>query len=138
MTLNIENIRIVRDHMQKLVDAGHGERIAMQHWFAVLDYDLYESVAELPKNARVIDTHSCGTSACIAGWAQFLLAKGPQRRKPAVEFAEKAFGLTVSEREYLFYGNWPNITAGNITPAEVIAELTRIIETGVVIPGDGA
>lgn len=79
----------------------------------------------------LIAHRSCGTVACIAGYAS-ILNGGPTEDDDVsspYNFAQKWLGLNTNVAESLFHGWWANKRyRGDITRLEAIAELERMIE----------
>jgi hypothetical protein len=81
----------------------------------------------LPKGKEV----ACGTTHCIAGWAQ-ALAPNRKPREWALDDAKRVLRLTDDQATLLFYGgNWPKGFGGErATASKAAARIEHFIETG--------
>jgi hypothetical protein len=92
----------------------------------------YETVGE----AREF---KCGTAGCIAGW-EALRVSDPDLEvrgnriggRFSEEIAEQSLGITHEEARILFQGEWSAKHLVDITKAEVLDQLDRIIATGTI------
>jgi len=71
---------------------------------------------------------SCGTAACIAGWAQYLFEP---RRRWSFEIGRDSLGLTDHEAKKLFLPIHLE-SLSDIPRARAVATLTHLLETGEV------
>lgn len=124
--MNIERITQLRDFIAALPP----ERVAMDYFIASVDYDPdTEDDLALCGAGAALDNHTCKTVACIAGWATYLF--DPKSPMPTVMNARYALDLTPEQSKALFtppFWDYP----GRYTHDEVVATLTRLIETGEV------
>ncbi len=92
--------------------------------------------------------HTCGTTACIAGWA--VLRFGPRTarfelggtynpdvlvdrtencKKPIWDLAKDLLGLDGYEADYLFNGLWSDKSIEEIKKSDVLRQLNKMIRT---------
>lgn len=118
MTLNIENIRKVRDHIAGLAP----ERFDMRFAFA-RNGQLHDEWLSLRTSEQLL--HPCNTAACIAGWACAVLA--PTSIENSSDDAALLFGLSPDAGDELFmppgYGE-----EGRYTQAQAVRTLTHLID----------
>ena len=86
-------------------------------------------------NLTTDDLHSCGTVACMAGWAATLAAQDldrpPINAREVASVAGDFLGLSNREALDLFLGNWREKDAGgldSVTLSEAIVHLRSLIE----------
>ena len=121
MTINIENFKKVRT------------AVAENEMFSMHDF-----------------LHPCGTAACIVGSAAVLIGAVEKNtylddegenplvcylvdEKKVAEWlglSDEDDGLERSERDFLFYCHWTETDRENITQAEALTYLDKVIETG--------
>jgi len=116
-----------------------------QDWFFMRKP--HDTVADVVK-------HPCGTAGCVGGWGCVLAIydkapntvvckKDPEFHGPDEvgrikniffknSVANKFFGITEKQGEYLYYGEWHG-KATDATTKDVLAKLKNIIKTGKVI-----
>lgn len=111
--MNIENAKKLVDQLKRLPD----ERFWMAEYIAHPEEFLELNV---PRPA------SCGTVACIAGWAS-LANGGPNFYCDVYDWATEWLGLREEESWRLFLGEWSPKNLSQITRSEAIAELERLI-----------
>ena len=89
-----------------------------------------------PEDAVANEKNTCGTSACIAGWAVLMYSDNPQAGSGASEKAQDLLGLTSIQADRLFYGRNPDGHAvkdlKHIKREEAIDVLNILLETGEV------
>jgi hypothetical protein len=114
--MNVSNVRKVYQALWQLHEEGKDDRFSMAQWYSnnarpmKIPYSLADlwSSGVKPRYGSL----PCGTAACLAGWAQIILAETPEERSmPASLFAKRAFGLSWAESDEWFRGIRPN---GNI------------------------
>lgn len=135
--MNMKNVKKLRAFIAKLPDRA-------VHMPSYIELD---KPNETIKQAA---SHTCGTRACIAGWACLALlpptarleknrasnpnvattAKGKLRYVSDV--AAELLGLDDGQASQLFNGDWSHKDLEMTTKADVIRELDRLIKTGVV------
>ena len=124
--MNIERITQLRDFIAALPP----ERVAMNVFVASVDDDPdTEDDLALCGAGVALDNHTCKTVACIAGWATYLF--DPKSPMPTFTNARDALDLDHDQSDALFtplFWEYP----GRYTQADVVATLTRLIETGEV------
>ncbi len=129
MTMNVKNMRKLRAWLRSRKNpVGFG----MGDWFRHGGKSLVTPTAI----CRAVETHSCGTVACLAGHAAILAwQSGDMPKKKGVSIKHVAvdwLGLDDNETSDLFYGRWSALpfatSIWEITKAQAIAELTRLIE----------
>ena len=126
--MNIERLTQLRDFIAALPP----ERVAMNFFIAGLTENIGDDVEDhlaLNGAKAALDSHPCGTVACIAGWATYLF--DPNSTTPSVRNARQALGLTQEQADDLFTPDYWDVP-GQYTQADVVATLTRLIETGEV------
>lgn len=121
MTINVENIKKVRDHIAA-VDA---KRVNMQVWASNK-----ADPAQLPSDVVPTLLHDCGTCGCIGGWTEALLGRSIKGDGAVMieEDVGELLGLDDRGAWKLFYPR----DIENRTQAEAVAVLDRLIETGEV------
>lgn len=114
--MNIDNAKKLVGQLERLPD----EKFWMSSWIAH------------PEEFAQVDVQreaSCGTVGCIGGWA-FMLNDGgerPESSRKITKFAQEFLGLTPGGAGALFYGTWTTKSPQDITRADAIAELNRLI-----------
>lgn len=120
------NTRLLR-RIAKVIQEKRGE--FDMKWFHRIakDHRSAEALCELPKDKQV----GCGTTHCIAGWAQVL---SPKRDclMDAERDASRLLGLTANEATRLFYADeWPSgFGRWNATKKQAAARIEHFIKTG--------
>lgn len=107
MSINVKNIKRVR----KAIATHDGTRFDMRNW-------------PMPEDVR------CGTAACIGGWTEAVLFRGPHGA--SVDQICERLGITKVQSNALFFMEKTNHSLGGRTRAEALAVLDRLIETGEV------
>jgi len=129
--MNIPNLQRLRDHIAALPP----ERIQMPTLFGALDpeneIDLTDIVVESGLGPA-LDSHDCGTCACIAGWALYLFHPSHTLGGGSLTSgAAASLGLNNDQATELFTP--PNFEdPGRYTQADVIRTLDHLIATGEV------
>ena len=125
--MNLENFKKVRDQIAMMEDKNFS----------------MASFADVIKDET---GYQCGTVMCIAGWAASMLEDVVISVDiDIVSFREndvlvspdllgaKFLGLTILERDFVFYGDWSDTRhLPDITKEETVAYLDRVIGTGSV------
>lgn len=120
--MNVDNIKLLDAKLREPETAAHFD---LNFWFSTEDqYRSQESAL-----------HTCGTVACIAGWAAALAL--PEARVCDVNIRRTAIdwlGLSVDTADRLFDPGelLGDRGYGGITPTEAADVLDRLIETGEV------
>jgi hypothetical protein len=128
--MNTTNLQRIRD----LIASQPPEALKMDAWFTGADYDLkWNDEDQLVSIVIPEIEHTCGTAACIGGWAMVQLSHdlGTQDIPSPDGFSTEArnfLGLTPTQAGELFYPS--NITAR--TQADALATLDHLIATGEV------
>lgn len=118
--MNTANITTLANVIENLPP----ERFNMRSW---------ASSQNGPTPTRHEVVHSCGTVACIGGWAESLAKPDEVMAsvaEPGFRLAYNWLGITREQAEELFMPDhkpW-----GHITQAEAVATLRRLAETGEV------
>lgn len=140
--MNINNIKIVRDHLKELVKSKRTRQFNMSHLVAYIDNNKEEDSAFI-----AMKEGACNTSACICGWAAVLLGTKEELAKHEVygnaiwSLGREKLGLTYGQAEELFAPwdidfieeKYPDERAWDVqkaTPERAIKVLDHIIETG--------
>lgn len=112
--MNIDNAKKLVGQLERLPD----EKFWMASWIIHPEQQQYR--LGIPKKHR-----SCGTIACIAGWAQLL--NRPRARLHPYTWAQKWLRLSEDDALKLFYGFFSKKANSRITRSDAIAELNRLI-----------
>ena len=133
MTLNIANLQKTRD----LIASQPPEALKMDSWFAdedAFDY-VYGEDEDGDEGLIGIRTpeHTCGTAACIGGWAVMQLARDLGVTVIPTEWgigsaAARYLGLDSTQADRLFHPSY----LSERTQAEALATLNHLIATGEV------
>ncbi len=91
----------------------------------------------------IIETHACGTAACLAGQAAIMYLQENEGKLPSdiseytdwiKELGQRYLGLSSIEGDELFFGRWWSgyqiKQLSDLTKVEAIRELTRLIGDG--------
>lgn len=132
--MNRENVALVRDALLRIANDKPQElpSFGMEGYFHLKRY--FSSDREYPRNLLEAEATygkplDCGTAACMAGLAQFLLAADKyEKAMPAYMFAKDAFDLTNPEAMRWFNGSWADKPITCITAAEAAEFLTGRLE----------
>ncbi len=132
--MNIENMRKLRTRMRS---RKNPVKFNMNRWF---EHNGSGHQSSPDKVMEIIETHVCGTAACLAGQAAIMYLQENDGKLPSDmrtheawihELGRRYLGLSSSEGDKLFFGRW---WAGYqiqplsyLTKAEAIGELTRLI-----------
>lgn len=125
--MNLVNL----DRLIVALEKADPEQIDMETYWSVCELTESE-ISELP---HTNGSPPCGTSACIAGWATFLVAADPKEEiiyhKDKIDFkvtARRFLGLTPLQAEGLFFDcpPWAN------HKEEILATLRRVRAAGKV------
>lgn len=120
--MNKENVLAVADAIEK-------------HSIPDLGFNMGDWVAHASDEAPDRSGHSCGTVACIAGWAQRLRTGVPLSADSVVWWEPEAewLGLGGDASDTLFMGDdETNKRLADVTPAEAVRVLRHLAETGEV------
>ncbi len=131
MTLNIANLQKTRD----LIASQPPEALKMDSWFTSDDFDYVygedpQGFDELIGIRPPDFEHTCGTAACIGGWAVTQMARDlgvaviPTDQGVGAT-AAKYLGLDSGQTDQLFHPK-----AFNLTQDEALATLDHLIATG--------
>ncbi len=128
--MNIKNLKRLRTWLRS---RKNPVAFNMAQWFK---HDL-TSLSYRDSILDVVKTHPCRTVACLAGHAAILEWEDPKSPiSGGMEIsntAAESLGLTRGQADHLFLGRWSSKTRvygglTNISKAETIRELTRLIE----------
>ena len=72
--------------------------------FNMGSYIHWKGNGRMPVNAKQA-LHSCGTTACVAGWVELCHATADEKGC-SFDFAKNHLDLTTKEAEWLFHGHW--------------------------------
>lgn len=111
--MNIPNARKLVSQLQRLPD----EKFYM---------GVFQAHPEDFENYEIDRPASCGTVACIAGWA-LALNGGYEKSDSWEEFSAHWLGLSRDKAHSLFFGRWSRKGLNDITRQEAIDELNRLI-----------
>lgn len=79
----------------------------------------------------IMENHSCGTVACIAGHAAIAAwGKGEYLERDIFDTARLWLGLNHKQAFDLFYDNWSGKNMTRVSKRETIAHLKALIERG--------
>jgi hypothetical protein len=130
--MNTKRMIELRDFITKLPP----EALNMNEWLVV---------CRNPRTVGQAREHTCGTIACLAGWAAIALspAETPiqqtdKRFRPKIgdkrpsHVAQDLLELTGEEAHNLFHGLWQDWPLEQVTKEQVVRKLTKIIKTGKV------
>lgn len=126
--MNIENVTKLRDHLIRLRDGKvkGAPQWNMGMWFAGTKAGNGWHASGMANAAEFNENHWCGTAACMAGHAQFLLAKtGKDYEMRADAFAQQALGLGRLQSEEWFMGHWTRKCIDEITIDDAIDFLAK-------------
>lgn len=129
MEMNLKNMRKLRTRLRS---RKNPVGFNMRGWF----YHNGELSVSSTDVCCIVEEHSCGTVACLAGHAALLAWQSgdvPKEQNDCIEeVARRWLGMTDSSANDLFFGNWNNETRTvllrDLTKRQAIAELTRLIE----------
>lgn len=130
--MNVDNVKKLYNHLVYLKAKGEDRLFRMENYLTDL--------REMPKPKRKyhypgttivtkekIETYSCKTAACIAGWSYYLLnnnrieSNKHLSTNDIIEYAKEWLGLTQCQANYWFNGFWkPHIAIENITLDDAI------------------
>ena len=127
--MNLKNMRRLRARLRSRKNPVGFE---MQNWFRHNNRYLLSPAAI----CRAVETHPCGTAACLAGHAALIAWESgdiPRKRSAHIkDVAMEWLGLDGRETHKLFYGCWGNAGSPAIisalTKPQAITELTRLID----------
>ena len=123
--MNVKNMRRLVRHLRS---RENRVGFAMENWFRHKG----RLLAHPTTICRIAEEHPCGTAACLAGHAALLAwQSGDMPKKRGVDInavATEWLGLTFDEAWDLFTGQWTYNYLFNITKAQAITELERLIE----------
>lgn len=122
--MNIENMKILRDHLAGLP----AKRINMENYYGWIDGKWFTDEGSL-KESPIFT--SCGTCACIAGWAKAIF--DPTNTGGAYEVAQQVLGLSDRNAMDLFT---PDVSWHTLTKDHVLKVLDIAIATGGIINWD--
>jgi hypothetical protein len=125
--MNIDNVGVVLDHLVKLRDSGMESRFNMRT-YADADGKQFECIQDMEYfdlgRVNPDPTVDCGSTLCIAGWTQLLLAKTRHdRAEHAEDFARRVLGLSWGEAVFWFCGQWTYKPLVDITLDDAIGFL---------------
>lgn len=80
----------------------------------------------LVRNAEEFQT--CGTSACIAGYAAILFTPANVSFRSFDSTAQEYLGLTIAEAEHLFKGHWSRNGLEEEDPKAAAKEIRRMVK----------
>lgn len=126
--MNLKNMRRLRAHLRS---RKNPVGFNMANWFQHNSRDLVTPTVI----CRAVETHPCGTVACLAGHAALLAWQSgdiPLEHRARIRVvAAEWLGLKYDESHDLFAGNWGEQYRGllkNLTKAQAITALTRLID----------
>lgn len=119
--MNIELLRKIAAVIQE-----NPRQFSIRDWHTAKGLGPFGKLNTIPEKKRV----ACGTTHCIAGWAQVLSSKSSHSGW-AKEVAMEKLGLNEDEANRLFYAdNWPRGFGGNNTNAvKTAARIEHFIAT---------
>ena len=135
--MNIENMRKLRTRMRS---RKNPVKFNMNRWF---EHNLAGHQSSPDQVMDIVETHACGTAACLAGQAAIMYLQENDGKLPLDmrtyddwihELGQRYLGLDSSEGDNLFFGRWwaryQTKPLSDLTKAEAIRELTRLIGDG--------
>jgi hypothetical protein len=131
--MNIDNINLLADTIEDHAKRKEGLRGEIGF---NMDYIFFTPLSERAKPKDNID--SCGTVACLAGWAGALaqpkasLRELNESEQLIRERAEVFLGLPSAEAGRLFYPSGVMVSWGDITPKQAVRVLRHLAKTGKV------
>ena len=131
--MNLKNMRKLRAHLRSRKNPVGFD---MRTWFH------HNGRPYLDANTicHVVETHSCGTAACLAGHAAILarqsegaLALKTKDESTHIKYVAKEWlDLTYEQSDRLFHGSWKSlpfyINLKDLTKKQACTELTRLID----------
>ncbi len=128
--MNVKNMRRLRWRLRKKDDPV---QFRMQHWWSFTKFRSIYDDRGLVIDWDFISEHPCQSAACIAGYAVIIAIESgdiePISDRNIHVAAEKWLGMDYFDANHLFMGYWSDKTLRleNITRAEAVAELTKLI-----------
>jgi hypothetical protein len=118
------NVKLLRKIAKTIVE--NPRQFSIVNWHKARGESPRAILCDLPQGKQV----SCGTTHCIAGWAQVL---APDRNcgQTARDDAQRVLALTDNQARRLFYGNeWPKGFGGwRCKPEQAAARIEHFIKT---------
>ncbi len=126
------NIKNLEKLVERLEDENNPVRFYMGDWFTHQGKD----VVHISDIMEIIDYHSCGTAACLAGHAAILAAEDEDTviscenylDTSLEEIAKSWLDLDSEEAPNLFMGRWSPHDLSDITKPEAIKQLRHLIK----------
>lgn len=123
MTINVQKIQQLHDHLVKLVEIGRTDKFNMCEW--LYDLEAHETIDHLEDSSNP----ECGTAGCLAG---HVVIMDQAMTEGISDYAQETLGLEDREAQYMFLGNWSRAGLTGITIEETIDYLKRVVERGTV------
>lgn len=125
MQVNVEFLAEVR----KAIAEAPSERFTMASVCCRTGYGGFMR----PAGPASLLAEDCGTAGCIAGWTLAIgLTRGLCEPCDSMSVAAQLLRLNADEESYMFFGLWAEHNLNDITKAETLAYLDRVIATGEV------
>lgn len=124
--MNIPRMTELRDFLLTVP----AEKLNMARWFIQNGWD-HDEVEDVASPEDIL--HTCGTSACIAGWTVSLFKTPDNDGYGEIpHLAQELLGLTDNEARILFGTTTTHLWLSDITHEMAIKALTKSIKLGYV------